>query len=257
MVFTGPLPCVFSSGTRIASTIPAPDFRSNQKTRSQSIRRWAQDCPHQSCAGNRIGLVNPRSTRRGAPSAPGRSCPRGRPASSARASARCATRRTRAPPRRRCRGASSRGAASLSCSSSASCRGTQSGLSLKALGSTSSLQGSWKPQAPHALAQERLHLGPGVPVLRALGADHPVPLRVEEVGLVRELQDRGGRVAEQGSNCRFTRCATCSSVRWAGCLVMAPPSSFTAASLCARSPPRVPPLRRLSRTITGTWTRYS
>ena len=30
------------------------------------------------------------------------------------------------------------------------------------------------PQAPpHALAQERLHLGPGVPVLRALGADHP------------------------------------------------------------------------------------
>ena len=40
-----------------------------------------------------------------------------------------------------------------------------------------------------ALAQERLHLGPGVPVLRALGADHPVPLRVKEVGLVRELQD--------------------------------------------------------------------
>ena len=39
------------------------------------------------------------------------------------------------------------------------------------------------PQAPHALAQERLHLGPGVPVLRALGAD-PVPLRVKEVGLV-------------------------------------------------------------------------
>ena len=34
-------------------------------------------------------------------------------------------------------------------------------------------------------AQERLHLGPGVPVARALGADHPVPLRVEEVGLVR------------------------------------------------------------------------
>ena len=32
------------------------------------------------------------------------------------------------------------------------------------------------PQAPHALAQERLHLGPGVPVARALGADHPVPL---------------------------------------------------------------------------------
>ena len=30
------------------------------------------------------------------------------------------------------------------------------------------------PQAPHALAQERLHLTPGVPVLRALGADHPV-----------------------------------------------------------------------------------
>ena len=53
----------------------------------------------------------PRSTRCGAPSAPGRSCPRGRPASSARASARCATRRTLAPPRRRCRGASSRGAA--------------------------------------------------------------------------------------------------------------------------------------------------
>ena len=32
----------------------------------------------------------------------------------------------------------------LSCSSSASCRGTQSGLSSKALGSTSSSQGSWK-----------------------------------------------------------------------------------------------------------------
>ena len=46
------------------------------------------------------------------------------------------------------------------------------------------------PRAPHALAQERLHLGPGVPILRALGADHPVPLRVEEVGLV--------RVAERG-----------------------------------------------------------
>ena len=53
----------------------------------------------------------PRSTRCGAPSAPGRSCPRGRPASSARAWGRCATRRTLAPPRRRCRGASSRGAA--------------------------------------------------------------------------------------------------------------------------------------------------
>ena len=50
------------------------------------------------------------------------------------------------------------------------------------------------PQAPHALAQERLHLGPGVPVVRALGADHPVPLGVEEVGLVRELQDGAARV---------------------------------------------------------------
>ena len=50
------------------------------------------------------------------------------------------------------------------------------------------------PQAPHALAQERLHLRPGVPVARALGADHPVPLRVEEVGLVRELQDGAARV---------------------------------------------------------------
>ena len=50
------------------------------------------------------------------------------------------------------------------------------------------------PQAPHALAQERLHLRPGVPVARALGADHPVPLQVEEVGLVRELQDGAARI---------------------------------------------------------------
>ena len=55
------------------------------------------------------------------------------------------------------------------------------------------------PQAPHALAQERLHLGPGVPVARALGADHPVPLGVEEVGLVRELQDGAARI-ERGLN---------------------------------------------------------
>ena len=86
-----------------------------------------------------------------------------------------------------------------------SCRGTQSGLSSKALSSR--------------LAQERLHLRPGVPVVR------PVPLRVEEVGLVRELQDGAARVSQRGLRC-FTRCATCSSVRCAGCLV-APPSSFT------------------------------
>ena len=67
----------------------------------------------------------------------------------------------------------------LSCSSSASCRGTQSGLSSKALQHVL-LAGQLEahaPQAPHALAQERLHLGPGVPVVRALGADHPVRLR--------------------------------------------------------------------------------
>ena len=80
------------------------------------------------------------------------------------------------------------------------------------------------PAPPHALAQERLHLGPGVPVARALGADHPVPLRVEEVGLVRELPD--GAAVQRGLHRCLTRCATCSSVRCAGCLV-APPSSFT------------------------------
>ena len=42
---------------------------------------------------------------------PDRSCPPDCPASLARASGRCATRRTLAPPWRRCRGASSRGAA--------------------------------------------------------------------------------------------------------------------------------------------------
>ena len=65
----------------------------------------------------------PRSTRCGAPSAPDRSCPLVA-LRAPRAWGRCATRRTLAP--RRCRGASSR-------------RGTQSGLSSKALGSTSFL----------------------------------------------------------------------------------------------------------------------
>ena len=63
-------------------------------------------------------------------------------------------------------------------------------------------------------------------IARALGADHPVPLGVEEVGLVRELQDGAARVSSEASTCCLTRCATCSSVRCAGCLV-APPSSFT------------------------------
>ena len=76
---------------------------------------------------HQVGRRRPKSTRCGAPSAPDRSCPPGRPASSARASARCATRRTLAPLRRRCRGASSRRSmasksahtsSTLSCSSS-------------------------------------------------------------------------------------------------------------------------------------------
>ena len=88
------------------------------------------------------------------------------------------------PPRRRCRrlqswhSMASKSAHTSSTLSSASCRSMQSGLSSKVLGSTSSSQGSWKLtllRAPHALVQERLHLGPGVPVARALGADHPVP----------------------------------------------------------------------------------
>ena len=45
--------------------------------------------------------------------------------------------------------------------------------------------------------------------------------------------------SSKASTC-LTCCATCSSVRCAGCLV-APPSSFTAASPCAQSPRRVPP----------------
>ena len=56
-------------------------------------------------------------------------------------------------------------------------------------------------EAPHALAQERLHLGPQVPVLSALGADHPVPL--QEAGLVRELQDRGPWIAQRSLDLLF------------------------------------------------------
>ena len=99
---------------------------SHQPRRSASTPRWAggsastrpgrarappaAPAPARPCTCN-SARRRPGSTRRGAPSAPGRSCPRGRFASSARASGRCATRRTPAPPRRRCRGASSRGAA--------------------------------------------------------------------------------------------------------------------------------------------------
>ena len=57
------------------------------------------------------------------------------------------------------------------------------------------------------LPRSSLHLGPGVPVVRALGADHPVSLRVKEVGLVQELQD----VAQRGPCCA----AGCS--RWGPC----------------------------------------
>ena len=95
-------------------------------------------------------------------------------------------------PRRRCRGAST-----LSCRAACPQR----------LCSTSSSQGSWKLTLLRPLMRWR----------RRLRADHPVSLRVKEVGLVRELK---------ASTCCFTRCATCSSVRCAGCLVM-PPSSFT------------------------------
>ena len=70
------------------------------------------------------------------------------------------------------------------------------------------------PQAPHALAQERLHLRAGVPVARAL--------RVKEAESCR----MGPPGSSEASTCCLTRCATCSSVRCAGCLV-APPSSFT------------------------------
>ena len=85
----------------------------------------------------------------------------------------------------------------LSCSSSASCRGHAERLVLEGARQHVLLAGQLEahaPQAPHALPQERLHLRSGVPVARALGADHPVPLRVEEVGLVRELQDGAARV---------------------------------------------------------------
>ena len=135
----------------------------------------------------------------------GCSCPRGRPTSSARASGRCATRGgdAEAPP-----------------PVVAQLPGHAERLVLEGARQHFLLAGQLEahaPQAPHALAQERLHLGPGVPIVRALGADHPVPLKVKEVGLVRELQDGGGRVTQR----RLTRCATCSSARWAGCLVMA------------------------------------
>ena len=94
----------------------APDVRS-VKAPPLSTLRWA------------AGSATPcPSTARAPPAAPGSSArqrtkkhtarrsfsaglPQSRPASSARASGRCATRRTLAPPRRRCQGASSRGAA--------------------------------------------------------------------------------------------------------------------------------------------------
>ena len=44
-----------------------------------------------------------------------------------------------------------------------------------------------------------------VSVARALGADHPAPLRVKEVGLVRELQD-GPPGSSEASTCCLTRC---------------------------------------------------
>ena len=45
----------------------------------------------------------------------------------------------------------------------------------------------------------------------------------------------------EASTCCFTRCATCSSVRWAGCLVLAPPSSFTGSQSLRSYRPGVPP----------------
>ena len=122
------------------------------------------------------------------------------PGTSRFASARCAARRTLASPRRRCRGASSRGAAwrqSRRTPPPRSAAAARPAAGAERLILEGALQHvllvgqleAHAPQAPHALAQERLHLRPGVPVVRALGADHPVPLRVEEVGLVQELQD--------------------------------------------------------------------
>ena len=88
----------------------------------------------------------------------------------------------------------------------------------------------------YALAQERLHLGSGVPALRT------DPFRVEEVGL-QGLQD-GAAWVQQSSTCCLT-CATCSSVRCARCLV-APPSSFTGLSLLFVNPkPLTAHLQRL------------
>ena len=110
------------------------------------------------------------------------SAPPGRPASSARASARCATCRTLAPPRRRCRV----GAHLLA---QLQQLGQLPGLVLERARQHVLLAGqlgSSRFSGPSCAAQERLHLRPGVPVARA---DHPVPLRVKEVDLVRELQD--------------------------------------------------------------------
>ena len=120
-----------SSASPPRRALPASPSAASGRSRAPPARRWPlYSCPSAShhlrstscsrilvprlslspqyCAGLLMATLG---TRCGAPSAPGRSCPPGRPASSARAWGRCATRRTLAPPRRRCRGASSRGAA--------------------------------------------------------------------------------------------------------------------------------------------------
>ena len=139
-----------------------------------------------------------------APSAPDRNCPPGRPSKLSTRMGALRHTQNSAPSWRRCRGASSRGAA---------WRRSPRTPPPRSAAAARPAAGARRPACPQGARQH---------VLLAGQLEAHAPQAPEEVGLVQELQDG----AAQASTCCLTRCATCSSVRCARCLV-APPSSFT------------------------------
>ena len=89
---------------------------------------------------------------------------------------------------------------------------------------------------PHALAQERLHLGSGVPILRALGADHPVPLGSRSCP---RAAGWGGRVSQQGLHLLPDTCSSVVPRHGAAQLVHRQPVPALIAR--TRVPPAAPP----------------
>ena len=141
---------------------PGPASRP-AKPSSSSTLDGRQGLPCHACRLRSSTLFTPSKARKDtvAPSAPDRSCPPGRSASSARAWG-------------------------------GGLRHTQN--SRTSLAQMPRRLQSWRSMASKA--------GAGVSTVlkflaRALGADHPVPLRVKE-GLVRELQDGAARVSQRG-----------------------------------------------------------